>query len=95
MATIVELTQVQLSQETGGKNYGGQNGPIGIYWIPESAKPISINQAHIIGVGYYWDVIANRILDGIVQVYLSSPLIVPIVVTDSYATIEGYIAANP
>ena len=92
MATIVELTQVQIVIETG---VPGITTPIGSYWVPESAKPISINQAHIIGVGYYWDPMANRILDGIVQVYLSSPLMVPIVVTDSYATIEGYIAANP
>ena len=92
MATVVELTQVQLARETG---VAGINGSIGNHWVQGSEKSLSVNQTNIIGVGYFWDDVKEEYINGIVLVYLSPPVISPIVVTDSYATIAGYIAANP
>ena len=88
MATIVELTQVQVAQET------SYTGPIGQYWIEGSETPISLDQAYLIGVSKFWDSVGKRYLKNVVHVYLSTKQMSPIVVTDSYATIVGYITAN-
>lgn len=92
MATVVDLTQVQVAQTTPLPN--GQIS--GLYWVPDSAKPLSIDQTSIVGVGYFWDQVGKRILDGVVVVYISNVTTAPpILVTDSYTTIKGYITANP
>ena len=93
MATVVDLTQVQVTAE----NPVPTTGIIpGAYVIPDSSSSISINQTSIVGVGYFWDPSGQRILDGVVQVYIANLGVVqPIIVTDSYATIKGYITANP
>ena len=93
MATVVELTQVQIAPTSGGGNGGS---PTGLYWVQGSEQPISINQQSIAAVGYYWDMKNAKIIQGIVIIYLTGlPQMTQIVVTDSYATVAAYIAANP
>jgi hypothetical protein len=85
MATVVELTQIQIGTK--------QPGP-GKYAVENSQTPLSINQANIIGVSQYWDDAGKAYIPNVRLIYLTSPSIIPIAVTDSYATIAAYIAAN-
>jgi hypothetical protein len=86
MATVVELTQIQIGQQ--------QASDPGQYIIEGSETPLSLNQANIIGVSEYWDALGEVYLPNTRLIYLSTSSIIPIAVTDSYATIAGYITAN-
>jgi hypothetical protein len=86
MATVVELTQIQIGTK--------QPGP-GQYAVENSQTPLSINQANIIAVSQYWDAVGKVYIPNVRLIYLTAPYIIPIAVTDSYATIAAYIVANP
>jgi hypothetical protein len=91
MATVVELTQVQLAPTYGGN--GG--GPTGVDWVRGSEQPLNVDRKYIIGVGPYWDVTTKKIIPGISVLYIGTqPQPVPITVTDSAETIIGYMEAN-
>jgi hypothetical protein len=85
MATIASLTQVQIGNKLPNP---------GQYIIQGSETPLSLDQANIIGVVEYWDASTNVYLDARL-IFLNTFLLTPIVVTDSYAIIVGYITANP
>jgi hypothetical protein len=86
MATVVELTQIQIGRQ--------QASDPGQYAIQGSETPLSLNQANITGVSEYWDSIGDVYLPNTRAIYLSITSPAPIAVTDSYATIAAYIAAN-
>jgi hypothetical protein len=93
MATVVNLTQVQIANNTTNSEQ---------YIVEDSTTIVSLNRENIIGVTDYWDFLCRNLESGASTprylnariVYLSTSVLPALVVSNSKASIVALIAQN-